>query len=57
MDMYYLVGVLMLGTLSAGAIFGVVSAHKTQKRLENPNTRKSTLAADAPSHRADPPDV
>ena len=40
--------VLSLGTLLAVAIFGYVSAQRTFARLES-NSRKSTLAADAPS--------
>lgn len=48
MDGYWLVGVLALGTLSAGAVFAFMSAVKTAYRLHS-QTRKSTLAADAPS--------
>lgn len=43
-----LIGVLALGTIGAVAIFAYLSSVKTAKRLHS-NTRKSTLAADAPS--------
>lgn len=48
MDSYTLIGVLAFGTLFAVLVFAYRSAVETQKRLES-NTRKSTLAADAPS--------
>jgi hypothetical protein len=48
MDTSTLVGVLMFGTLAAGAVFAYVSSVKTADRLHS-NTRKSTLAADAPN--------
>ena len=48
MDMTTLIGVLAFGTLGAVAVFAYLSAVKTADRLHS-NTRKSTLAADAPS--------
>lgn len=48
MDTSTLIGILALGTLSAAAIFAYLSAVKTADRLHS-NTRKSTLAADAPN--------
>jgi hypothetical protein len=39
---------ITFGTLIAVAVFGYVSAVKTEERRQS-NTRKSTLAADAPS--------
>lgn len=47
MDTSILVGVLAFGTLGVGAIFAYISAVKTSDRLHS-NTKKSTLAADAP---------
>jgi len=43
-----LLAVLAFGTLGAGAVFGSLSAVRTADRLHS-NTRKSTLAADAPN--------
>lgn len=48
MDTSFLVPVLALGTIGAFAIFGYLSAVKAADRLHS-NTRKSTLAADAPN--------
>ena len=48
MDTTTLIGILIFGTLGAVAIFAYVSAEKTVRRLHS-NTKKSTLAADAPS--------
>jgi hypothetical protein len=48
MDMTTLIGVLAFGTLGAAAVFAYLCAVKTADRLHS-NTRKSTLAADAPS--------
>jgi hypothetical protein len=48
MDFAFIVPILALGTIGAFAIFGYMSAVKTNDRLHS-NTRKSTLAADAPS--------
>jgi hypothetical protein len=48
MDTSTLIGVLALTTVGAFAIFGYLSSVKTSERLHS-NTRKSTLAADAPS--------
>lgn len=39
---------LTFGTLFAVAVFGYISAVKTEERRQS-NTQKSTLAADAPS--------
>jgi hypothetical protein len=39
---------LTFGTIIAVAVFGYVSAVKTEERRQS-NTRKSTLAPDAPS--------
>jgi len=47
MDTYSLIGILAFGTMGAFAIFAYLSAVKTADRLHS-NTRKSTLAADAP---------
>jgi hypothetical protein len=46
--MYTLIGVLAFGTMGAFAVFAYLSAVKTADRLHS-NTKKSTLAADAPS--------
>ena len=48
MDTSILIGVLAFGTMGAVAVFGHLSAVKTDERLHKP-TKKSTLAADAPS--------
>lgn len=48
MDTYSLIGILAFGTMGAFAIFAYLSAVKTADRLHS-NTRKSTLAADAPN--------
>ncbi len=48
MDTYSLIGILIFGTLGAVAVFAYVSSVKTADRLHS-NTRKSTLAADAPN--------
>jgi len=48
MDTYSRIGVLAFGTMGAFAVFAYLSAVKTADRLHS-NTRKSTLAADAPS--------
>lgn len=50
----FIVPFLALFTLGAGAVFGYLSAVKTADRLHS-NTRKSTLAADAPN--STPPGV
>ena len=47
---------LTFGTLLAVAIFGFVSAQRTEARRKDPEARKSTLAADQSSH-ARPTDV
>lgn len=47
MDTTVIIGVLAFGTLGAGAVFAYISSVKTAHRLHS-NTRKSTLAADAP---------
>ncbi len=43
----FLLGFLAFGTMGAVAVFGYLSAVRTADRLHS-NTRKSTLAADAP---------
>ncbi len=48
MNTSLLIGILIFGTLGAGAIFAYLSSVKTAHRLHS-NTRKSTLAADAPN--------
>jgi hypothetical protein len=48
MDTSTLIGFLAFGTLGAVAVFAYLSAVKTADRLHS-HTRKSTLAADAPS--------
>ena len=48
MDTYSLIGILAFGTMGAFAVFAYLSAVKTADRLHS-NTRKSTLAADAPN--------
>jgi hypothetical protein len=48
MDTSTLIGFLAFGTLGAVAVFAYLSAVKTADRLHS-RTRKSTLAADAPS--------
>lgn len=48
MDFSFIVPLLALGTIGAVAIFGYLSAVRTNERLHS-NTQKSTLAADAPS--------
>lgn len=57
MDYSYIVPLLALVTLLAVLILAVVSKRRTQKRLHDHDKSKSTLAADAPNHRRDPPDV
>jgi hypothetical protein len=57
MDFAYLVPLLALVTLLAVLIFALVSKKKTEERRNDQSVPKSTLAADAPSHRSDPPDV
>ena len=54
MDTGFLVPLLALLTLGGVAVFGYMSSVKTADRLHS-NTRKSTLAADAPS--STPPGV
>lgn len=48
MDTYSLIGILAFGTMGAFAVFAYISSVKTADRLHS-NTRKSTLAADAPN--------
>lgn len=50
MDFTYLIVVLALGTLFAGLVFALVSKAKVEKRKDDPNAPKSTLAADKSSH-------
>lgn len=49
MDVSFLLPLLAMVTLLAGAIFAYISGQKARERLEDPNAPKSTLAKDAPS--------
>lgn len=51
MDMVWLVPLLALGTLLCVAVFALVSKAKVEKRRDDPNAPKSTLAADSPDRR------
>jgi hypothetical protein len=48
MDTYSLIGILAFGTLGAVAVYAYLASVKTADRLHS-NTKKSTLAADAPN--------
>lgn len=48
MDIAFLVPFLALGTLLAVAVFALWNGHRTRKLQDNPDHRKSTLAADGP---------
>ncbi len=56
MDWTSLVGLLALVTLCAGIVFALWSKRAVERRLDDPNTPKSTLAADK-SSSATPADV
>lgn len=51
MDTTYLVVVLFLVTLSAVMIFALVSKARTEKKLEDDDAPKSTLAKDSEDTR------
>ena len=46
MDLTFLVVVLALGTMLAFIVFALVSKEKTEKRLNDDDAPKSTLASD-----------
>jgi len=48
MDVTVLIPALAMMTLLAVAIFALVSKKKVEKKLHDPNAKKSTLADDAP---------
>ena len=50
MDWTSLVGVLAFFTLAAFALLAFVSKQKVESRIDNPNSTKSTLAADKDPH-------
>jgi hypothetical protein len=45
----FLVPLLALMTILAAIVFALVSKHRTEQRLEDPNAPKSRLAQDAPN--------
>ncbi|WP_425093517.1 hypothetical protein [Tropicimonas sp. S265A] len=49
MDVSFLVVTLSMGTILAVLVFAMWSKHRTEKRMENDDAPKSTLAADAPN--------
>ncbi|MEM9636281.1 MAG: hypothetical protein AAGA94_01435 [Pseudomonadota bacterium] len=49
MDFTYLIVILALVTMLAVIVFALVSKAKVEKRLEDPDSTKSTLAADKAS--------
>lgn len=49
MEMTTLIVVLSLGTMLALIVFALASKAKTEQRLNDPNTEKSTLASDKSS--------
>lgn len=51
MDMTQLVVILFLATSFAVIAFALVSKHKVEKRMADPDAPKSSLAADGPDHR------
>jgi hypothetical protein len=57
MDFPSIVPVLALITLAAVLIFALRSKKKIDERKADPSVPKSTLAADAPNHSRNPPDV
>jgi len=48
MDFFWLIPFLSLVTLLALAIFALVSKERVERRREDPDAPKSTLAKDAP---------
>ncbi len=57
MDFAFIVPLLALFTLLAVLVYALVSKKKIEDRRHDPSVPKSTLAADAPSHSRNPPDV
>lgn len=53
MDTGFLLIILALGTLCALLVFAFASKRGVEKKREDPNSTKSTLAEDAPNHRPD----
>ncbi|WP_300586051.1 hypothetical protein [Marivita sp.] len=45
----FIVPLLALMTMLAAIIFALVSKHRTEQKLDDPNAPKSTLAKDAPN--------
>ncbi|MBO6882525.1 MAG: hypothetical protein JJ869_02960 [Marivita sp.] len=45
----FIVPLLALMTMLAAIIFALVSKHRTEQKLDDPNASKSTLAKDAPN--------
>lgn len=56
MDIWFFLPLLALLTLLAGAVFALMSKRAVEKRLNDPNAPKSTLAEDVPN-TASPADV
>ena len=56
MDLGFFVPLLALLTLLGGAIFGLMGKWAVEKRIDDPNAPKSTLAEDVPNN-APPADV
>ncbi|MBM7068184.1 hypothetical protein [Actibacterium sp. 188UL27-1] len=56
MDIWFFLPLLALMTLLAGTVFGLMGKRAVEKRLDDPDAPKSTLASDVPSDAA-PADV
>ncbi|WP_425092527.1 hypothetical protein [Tropicimonas sp. S265A] len=56
MDVWFFVPVLFLITVLGVIVFSLVSKAKLERRMQDPDASKSTLAADKPS-TAKPADV
>ncbi|KIN64549.1 hypothetical protein Z946_3441 [Sulfitobacter noctilucicola] len=50
MDWTFLIGILAAFTLLIWVVFAFASKQMVEKRIDNPNARKSTLASDKSSH-------
>ena len=50
MDWTFLVGLLALVTLLTFVVLALISKRKVEKRMDDPNAPKSTLAADKSAH-------
>jgi hypothetical protein len=50
MDTSFFLPILTMVTLLAGAVFGYVSAQRTEERRKDPYAPKSTLSPDTDSH-------